>query len=250
MDTTSMYDDFVTLYDNFVDWPSRLRNELPLLKALGIGEAGQRIVDTACGTGHHARAWSDVGAEVIAYDASAEMIARAKMLDTGNSVDWRTGTFFDVMPGLSADALVCLGTSLPHVESKGEYEKALRCFHDAMTPGGLLVVHSRNLFATLHSGERYLKPLVRSGPDGTVLFWRFYDLIPPAHLGFNLAVFSESGDEWLHRVFASTLCVISADELAQAAQLAGFSDIKIAGHLDGRCFEPLESPDMVLIARA
>lgn len=242
-----MYDDLAALYDLFVDWPSRLKNELPLLERLGVGLPGQRIVDAACGTGQHARAWADRGAHVVAIDASAEMIGRARRDDLAGRVDWRVGDFAGVPADGTADALVCIGTSLPHVPSRDGYRAALAAFARSVRPGGRVIVQGRNLPRTLATGERFLPPLARTTAEGTVLFWRFYDLLPPEHVDFHLAVFRERPPGWTHHVLTSRLCVIAAEDLAAAAAAAGLTSVRTCGHLDGRPYE-LASPDLVLVA--
>ncbi len=244
-----MYDDFASLYDLFVDWPNRLRNELPHLLRLGVGRPGTSIVDTACGTGHHARAWAEQGCRVAALDASAEMIRHAKQLDADAKVTWHVGEFADVPATGDADAVVCLGTSLPHVENKAEYLEALRSFRNALRPDGLLVVHSRNLHKTLVDGDRFLPPLVRSEPGGTILFWRFYDIVAQDALDFNLTIFRESTN-WKHQVLTSRLSVVSGNELIRYASDVGFTETNLYGHLDGRPYDASSSPDMVLVAKA
>jgi SAM-dependent methyltransferase len=243
-----MYDELAELYDLFIDWPSRLRTEIPLLQKLGVGLSGQKIVDTACGTGHHARAWASEGCHVTAFDAGEEMVIQAQILDPDGTVSWQQGAYTEIPSNLAADALVCLGTSLPHVDSRTGYLDALRSFHAALRPGGKIVLHSRNLHATLIGEQRFLKPLARKQGDKTVLFWRIYDMLPPDHVDFNLAILRESDSTWDHRVLTSQLCVISGTELAEMAQVAGLINVQLSGHLDGRDFDEMQSPDVVLTA--
>src|SRR4029079_14346525 len=40
--------------------------------------AGDRVLDVACGAGRFARRMAELGARVVAFDASAEFIARAR----------------------------------------------------------------------------------------------------------------------------------------------------------------------------
>jgi glycine/sarcosine N-methyltransferase len=243
-----MYDDLAALYDLFVDWPKRLNAELPHLKRLGVGLEGQSVLDVACGTGRHAMAWAGQGCKVVACDPGAEMIAVAKEGDAASAVDWHVRGMLDLPEDVSADALVCIGTSLPHVASKSDYQTALGGFRDSMTDGGRIVIHSRNLRRVMDSNDRYMPPLPRDTPEGTVLFWRFYDMIPPDHIDFNMAIFRERDNSWSHDVLTSRLCVVSADELLEMAATAGLKDASCYGHLDGRPYIADESPDMVLVA--
>lgn len=244
-----MYDELSELYDLFIDWPTRLATEMPLLRDLGVG--GQLVVDAACGTGQHARALAEAGSSVIAYDASPEMIAAARESDPAGTVEWRTGPFRAIEPGLGADALMCIGTSLPHVSTRPGYRAALKAFRGALAKDGLLVVHSRNLLRATVGGERFLPPIARETPDGTVLFWRFYGETARNHVDFNIAILRSAGDgpAWTHKVVTTRLCVVDAEELSGYAKEVGLRDIRIYGHLDGRRYNAASSPDLVLTAR-
>ena len=244
-----MYDELAALYDLFIDWPNRLQNELPLLERLGAGVPGHHLVDVACGTGRHALAWAERGCRVTGCDASAEMIGRARGADTERRVEWRVATMTDLPQGLLADTLVCIGTSLPHVAEPEEYRTALREFARCTRPDGQVVVHSRNLPRILATGDRFTEPLVRQTPEGTVLFWRFYDLLPPHHIDFHLVIFRQQESGWTRTMLTSRLCVISAEELCALAREVGFTDARCCGHLDEREYDRNTSPDLVLIAK-
>ncbi len=246
-----MYDELSALYDLFVDWPSRLRNEMPLLEKLGVGVPGQRIVDVACGTGHHALAWAEKGCTVRAFDASREMVEQARMRDRAGLVNWRVAGFTDIPKDGWADALVCLGTSLPHAESEAAHRGALAPFAGALKPGGVLVVHSRNLARTAGGGEaeRFLPPLSRKRDGRNVLFWRFYDILSPSLLDFHLVVLEETPEKWTHRVLTSRLCVVPAEQLVAMGEEAEFRELRVLGSLDGRPYDRENSPDLVLAAK-
>jgi len=245
-----MYDDVARIYDIFVDWPKRLTTELPLLESLGI-TGSLRIIDTACGTGHHARAWADQGHDVSAWDLSTEMIRHAQMLDPAEIVQWNTGGFTDIPADGSGDALLCLGTSLPHVSSRDECAEVIAHWKRVLKPGGTLIIQSRNLVRHLFTGDRFLPVLSRRDGDHAMLFWRFYDLLPPDRVDFHLTIFTEKPDgSWSQEVHTSPLLAIPGVDLAAMAEHAGFHNVELTGHLDGRPFETRTSPDVVLTATA
>ena len=55
-------------YDRFVDWEGRLAHELPFFDRLFGQHRVRRLVDTACGTGHHAIALAQRGYQVAGAD--------------------------------------------------------------------------------------------------------------------------------------------------------------------------------------
>jgi hypothetical protein len=178
------------------------------------------------------------------------MIENAKALDLSDTVDWHVNTFADLPAEVWGDALLCLGTSLPHVESLDGYRAALGAFAGALRPQGLLVIQNRNLPRTMAGGdaERFLPPLARKRDGKDVVFWRFYDIMPPQHLNFHLVVLQETAAKWTHTVLTSRLCVIPAEALADAATEAGFVNMRLMGHLDGRPYDITTSPDLLLVA--
>ena len=83
MDEISAYDSFSDDYDRFVNWPNRLRFELPFLTAQlayapHAGGALPRVLDAACGTGQHALALASLGYPTAGADLSPGMIERAR----------------------------------------------------------------------------------------------------------------------------------------------------------------------------
>jgi 2-polyprenyl-3-methyl-5-hydroxy-6-metoxy-1,4-benzoquinol methylase len=95
--------------------------------------AGGRVLDAGCGSGRDAKAFTSMGFDVVAFDASAEMVKRARahtglevLHMTFDDVDWR-GQF----DGVWASA------SLLHVP-RAQMIEVLRRFRDALVFGGVL----------------------------------------------------------------------------------------------------------------
>jgi 2-polyprenyl-3-methyl-5-hydroxy-6-metoxy-1,4-benzoquinol methylase len=95
--------------------------------------AGGRVLDAGCGSGRDAKAFAEMGFDVVAFDASAEMVKRAQahtglevLQMTFDDVDWQSA--FD---GIWASA------SLLHVPRAHLIEIGNR-LRDALTPGGVL----------------------------------------------------------------------------------------------------------------
>jgi glycine/sarcosine N-methyltransferase len=88
------------------------------------------------------------GFEVTAVDGSAEMIERTRLnaARQGQSfptvrTDWRQ--LRDTVHG-RYDAIVCLGSSFPHLFQESDRRAVLAEFYEALNPGGILVVDHRN----------------------------------------------------------------------------------------------------------
>jgi SAM-dependent methyltransferase len=139
--------------------------------------AGARVLDCACGTGLVAVGLALRGFEVVAADASAAMVERARALaaERGAALEavtcaWEaldrqgwTGRF---------DAVLCVGNSLTHARGREGRRDALRAMAGVLREGGVLAVTSRNweLVRAEGPGLRVAERLVTRGAvDGLVI---------------------------------------------------------------------------------
>ncbi len=108
------------------------------LASLGIGCAGQRILDVGTGTGTMARQLAQRGAEVIGLDRSAELMGQARELDreAGVHVDYVQGRAED--SGLPSESLdvVTAGQCWHWFERS----RAAREMRRLLRPGGRIVI--------------------------------------------------------------------------------------------------------------
>jgi glycine/sarcosine N-methyltransferase len=152
-DPSSQYgSQFVDRWDDLIDWERRQAGEgnffTDTLHRAGV----HTVLDVAAGTGYHSVALARSGFRVTAGDASPEMVARAaaNLRAHGQQVptlvaDWRT--IGASLPGQKFDAVVCLGSSFPHLFDETDRRIALEQFAALLEPGGLLIVDHRNFDA-------------------------------------------------------------------------------------------------------
>ncbi len=244
-----MYDALADVYDRFIDWPARLRRELPLLTAwLG---AARRVADVACGTGRHAIALAEQGYEVVGYDASPAALARAVAAATG-PVRFHEGLFGRLSATGEApfEALLCLGNSLPHILEPATLQATIDDFARLLKPGGRAMIHLRNLPLAAAQGERWLPLRAETDGDGTDrIFQRLYDFGPDPLVQFHFVVLQRRrGEEWTRRIESTTLRAWTVPELAEA--FGAWRQFEIAGDLAGGEFEASRSGDLfVSVAR-
>ena len=198
MSETSFYDALSEDYDRFVDWEARLAFEMPFLRVLFGQHQVRRVLDVACGTGHHAIAFSEDGYEATATDVNQAMVdrARANVAAKKARVDvYRLG-FGGLSEELSGpyDAITCLGNSLPHVLTEEAMVEALADMASMVRPGGILLVQNRNFDRVLARQERFMPPEVRRSEDEEWIFVRFYDL-DGEELRFNMVRLHRRGNE-------------------------------------------------------
>jgi len=259
-----MYDSFSSDYDRFVNWPSRLAYELPLIEQqLGrLADTGAahplRVLDAACGTGMHAIALAQRGFQAAGADLSPGMVARARenAAAAGLDIPFETAGFgglaqtFRASPLYPFDTLLCLGNSLPHLLAPQEVAGALVDFAACLRPGGLLLVQNRNFDAVMAGRERWMEPQSYHEAGAEWIFLRFYDYRPDGLIDFNILTLKrEAGGDWKQSVTTTRLRPLLYKELAEALAQAGFGEIEYFGNMTGAPFDPQTSPNLILAAR-
>jgi len=251
MSNVPLYDDMGADYDRFVDWESRLAFELPALDRLLASHHAQRVVDAACGTGRHAIALAQRGYQVVGADLSAAMVARARENAAAAGVDVPffqagLGELAAAVAG-PADAVLCLGHSLPHLLSAEEVAAALDDFAHVLRPAGLLLVQNRNDERLLAQGQRFLPISVHSEGEEEWLFLRFLDL-DPQRISFHMVTLHRDAQGWHQRVSTTTHRPIPRAELDAGLQAAGFGKIAFYGSWNLDAFDATRSGDLVIVA--
>ncbi len=251
---TPLYDAFSKDYDRFVDWSGRLAHELPYIELQLAAVNAERILDAACGTGMHTIALAERGYRVTGADLSVGMIerARANAVAAGQDDIPFFAAGFGKMArqlGTGYDAVLCLGSSLPHLLSQDDLEAALADFAAVLRPGGLLLIQNRNFDAVLAGRNRWMGPQAHRDDGREWLFVRFYDFNTDGMLTFNVATLRRDGEgAWMQGVEATRLRPWQCSELAEAVGLAGFNTIASYGDLSGKPFDPATSDNLILAA--
>jgi SAM-dependent methyltransferase len=279
-----LYDALAVDYDRFVNWEGRLSHELPFFASLFERHGVRRVLDAACGTGHHAIALARQGYQVVGTDLSAPMIARAGDNASAHGVEvknpghgpgvlprkkpvgaaapkppqaveeWLFPVTFAVAGlggyaalGQTHDAAICLGNSLPHLLSEPAVEGALADFAAVLRPGGLLVIQNRNFDRVWTERERFMSPQSFRDAEGEWIFVRFYDF-HEASLTFNMLRLQRTTEGWSQDVESTELRPIFAQDLASALATAGFEPVTLYGGYDGSPFDPVDSGDLIAVA--
>jgi SAM-dependent methyltransferase len=248
-----LYDAFSANYDRFVDWQARLAYEMPFLERLLSQDGVCRVLDTACGTGHHAVALARRGWEAVGADLSAEMIALARQngARAGVAVPFVVAGFGQLADrvGGSFDALLCLGNSLPHVLTSQELRATLADFAAVLRPGGLLFIQNRNFDAVMADRVRWMSPQARWEGDREWLFLRFYDFNPDGRLAFNVVTLQrDAGGGWNQQVETTRLRPWLYAELRDMVAAAGFGALTCYGDMIGVPFDPETSGNLIVTA--
>lgn len=147
--------EFLLRWDELIGWRARRKSEGSFFIDLLRAHNARRVLDAATGTGFHAVHLAEQGFSVVAADGAAMMVTQAaeNLRSRGVDVpvhvcDWRE---LHRIVDLPFDAVLCLGNSLSHLFDEGDRAATLKQFHDALTPGGVLIADHRN-YDTLLDG--------------------------------------------------------------------------------------------------
>jgi SAM-dependent methyltransferase len=117
------------------------------LRTLGLLEgAGRLALDLGAGPGVHAIALADAGYGVTAIDTCAELLAELRARAGPRAIrcindDLRQLRRYCEGP---LDVIVCMGDTLPHLESLEAVELLFEAIADALKPGGVFVATFRD----------------------------------------------------------------------------------------------------------
>ncbi len=279
MKLTPMYDSLSSDYDRFVNWPSRLAFEMPFIESQLAAlpkppDHPLRILDAATGTGMHvlelahrgyiadgadlsqgmieyARRNAAIGRSVPAYSRNALESALASPQFQVAGFGELAAAFRDSLP---YDAVLCLGNSLPHLLSLVEVERALSDFTACLKPGGLLLIQNRNFDAVMLKRERWMEPqsfqeVDAAGNPQEWVFLRFYDFLPDHRIEFHvLTLQHQDGQPWQQKIDSTHLYPLRSPELLKALHDSGFETVTQYGGMNASPFDPLTSPNIVLVA--
>jgi SAM-dependent methyltransferase len=245
-----LYDALAVDYDRFVNWEGRLSHELPFFVSLFERHGVRRVLDAACGTGHHAIALAREGYRVVGTDLSAHMIARARENASAHGVEAEfavAGLGGYAALGQTFDAAICLGNSLPHLLSGAAVAEALADFAAVLQPGGLLVIQDRNFDRVWRERERFMPPQAHQESAGEWIFVRFYDFHEES-LTFNMLRLRRTAEGWSQSIESTELRPIFAGDLVSTLASAGFDPVTLYGSYDGSPFDPAASGDLIAVA--
>lgn len=198
---------------------------------------GKTILDVGAATGNLTAYLSSQGYEVTAIDLSERLIAKAA--EKGVTVQQLNMLAIDELP--TFDNIVCIGNTLPHLDSKTSVQLFLQKAYRQLTQGGKLVLQLVNFqkYFVQQQGD-YLGnlPLIE---NDKVKFERYYYLNEEGKIRFKTILDDTIKNEEL-------LQPIFADQLTEWLTQIGFQAINLYGNFKKDPFDKEKSMALIVTA--
>jgi len=242
------FDSVASFYEVLSDSAARTGREGPLLTEWLQRSPGGRVWDLACGAGLHAEFFANLGADVLASDASPEMIRHAQQRRPHPRIQYQVADM-RCLPNETADLVVCLGNSLSLLDSVEQVQALVAEVARRLAPRGMFCAQVVNNSAKGMDQARHRVDL-KDTEDGPVVAVK--NLVP---LGdktlLSLSFFRESapaadGGVWQSASDTAVLLHLSLDDFQAAGQNAGLEVAEVFGGFDKRAFEPTTSLDLIV----
>ena len=198
---------------------------------------GKTILDVGAATGNLTAYLSSQGYGVTAIDLSERLIAKAA--EKGVTVQQLNMLAIDELP--TFDNIVCIGNTLPHLDSKTSVQLFLQKAYGQLTQGGKIVlqlVNFQKYFAQQQGDYLGNLPLIE---NDKVKFERYYYLNEEGKIRFKTILDDTIKNEEL-------LQPIFADQLTQWLTQIGFQAINLYGNFKKDPFDKEKSMALIVTA--
>lgn len=239
-----------------VDWQSRLGVEGPLLRRALATAPSPRVLDLGCGTGEHCRWLAEHGFRAVGIDASPERLAIAKETPATGEIDYLQGDIGAVEAGVRGHfgAALILGNTLPQLLGTEAVARLMVGLRRRLLPGAPIVIQLRNFDRLYGQRTRHLPLVVETTEDGDDLVClRLLDLRPDDVVILSTSrLRHQAGSVPPLEVLDHRITALQAwrrDSLETLLGVARFKHRKLFGAMDERPFHPIESEDLVIVAR-
>lgn len=209
---------------------------------LGL-EKGAVILDLACGAGEHAVELACRGYNVVGYDLSLAMLARAQdeALDRGQQLNFLQGDMREMAFDGAFDGMYCWATSFGYFDDEKNLDVLMR-IHRGLRQGGMLLLDVVN--------HDYVAPrqpnLVWFEGDGCVCMDEMFVDFFASRLRVKRTVMFEDGRA---RECDYSIRLYALHELGKMLHDCGFRVVEVTGHpAHPGVFFGSESPRIIVLA--
>jgi len=148
---------------------------------------------------------------------------------------------------------ICLGNTLPHIQQPAALQDMLMGLRRRLLAGAPLLIQLLNYERIFQRQERHLPLNFRSDGEEDIIFLRLMELQDDGQVLFFPSTLRlvPGGDPPLEVKASKEVRLRGwrADDLEIALEKAGFGEIQRRGNFAGADFDPLDSRDLILVAR-
>lgn len=240
-------------YGLVAEWWAEFNTDGPEIEFFGrFVAAGQPALDAGCGTGRLLLPWLQSGYDVDGCDVSADMVARCRERARREGLDptLLVSALHELDPPRRYRTIVACGV-LGLGSTRAQDEEALRRFHEALEPGGVLLLDNEAPYANAGRWPLWTKDeratLPEAWPaagarkqtsDGTEyeLVSRAVDFDPlDQRITLELrATKRRDGEELAQDVHTLWMRLYFRDEVVLMLERAGFGEIEVSGDYTGQ----------------
>ncbi len=238
-------------YDLLINWNKRIKTEIPFVEFFlkQTDPPVKDILEIGCGTGHHAKALLNLGYNLTGIDIDKSMIEEAKK--RAEKADFLLMDFLDSTRVIKKkfNAIISLGNSIGLIASSSSFNKVINRFtHFLYSSNSIIIFHLLN---TEKERVGWSNPRYISNNEGEFLFLRGFSTsefyIHPEILTLFKATTS---DDWiLYSTGKANIPRIKQKEMNSLLEKYGFYDIQFFGNYRHEIFDPINSIDMITVAR-
>lgn len=237
------YSSFAGVYDALtinVDYKKRAEYIASILKDFNITDG--LLLDLACGTGSLSVEFSKMGYEVIATDASPEMLmeAQEKAYDQEQSIMFLCQRMEETDLYGTVRAIVCALDSINHLESVEQLKQTFCVLKNFIDDGGIMIFDVNTIYK--HQFVLGNNTFIYDEKN-VYCVWQNRLLKDNRTVNINLDFFVKDGD--VYQRFNENFCetAFSDDEITASAEENGFKVIK--RYRDLSCGGPKDDTERV-----
>lgn len=203
MITMTAKDHYTHHLAHFYSWmvgnfPEKQQTQEDFFVRNGIGPVRQKLaIDLGAGHGLQSISLARLGFEVIAVDFNRQLLDELCINKKDLNIEVACDEMISFLESFnrSAEAIVCMGDTITHLETINHVEELVVKISDRLVPGGKLVLSFRELITELKGHERFI-PL-RS--DETRILTCFLEYFPNHVVVHDILQELQSG-EWIQKV--------------------------------------------------
>lgn len=248
MEVKDCYDELASHYHLlFENWESSIERQAAVLGPILERECGfpdeTRILDVACGIGTQSLGLAKLGFHVTGCDISPAAIERASREASQRNLDipFSVTDMLDLsaFADSSFDAVICMDNALPHLENSEQLIQAAMQFRAKLRPNGLFMASIRDYDLLIKERPTVQGPVFYSDQGHRRIVFQVWDWLDERRYMFHLYITRMVDSEWQTFHTTAVYRALLRQELSEALNKAGFTNIRWLFPLESGFYQPM-----------